>query len=205
MTLSQTNEMLIDGGRASGSVGWVMMIHVQQSLGVGLWPEETIRRILDENPNFRNRGIAAPKGIAIPTEGGYTVSGQWPFASGGPNPDFVAGSCLVMENGEMRHDENGIPEMLIAIVPIEEAQLLDTWHVLGMRGTNSCDIAVESAYVPDEMTVRGLFTAKNHFGTVPSRLPLRLVLSPATRPWPWASPSARSKRSPNSRRSSALR
>lgn len=179
MTLEQANDALIEGARVSGSIGWVMLIHIQQSLGVGLWPEPTLRRILEENPTMRNRGIAAPKGIAVPTEGGFIVTGQWPFASGGPKPDYVSGNCLVMENGQPRVDADGIPEMLIAIVPIEHAEFLDTWHVLGLRGTNSCDIAIKDVFVPETMTVMNLFTAKNHFGTIPSKLPLRLVLSPS--------------------------
>jgi alkylation response protein AidB-like acyl-CoA dehydrogenase len=39
--------------------------------------------------------MIAPKGVAVPTEGGYLVSGQWPFASDGPDPDYVAGNCLL--------------------------------------------------------------------------------------------------------------
>ncbi len=38
-------------------------------------------------------------------------------------------------------------------VPVAEAQLLDTWHVRGMRGTGTHHFAVDNVFVPAERTV----------------------------------------------------
>jgi alkylation response protein AidB-like acyl-CoA dehydrogenase len=46
LSLQDVNEALIEGGRVSGSIGWVMMIHTQQSLGMGAFPKETGLRLL---------------------------------------------------------------------------------------------------------------------------------------------------------------
>jgi len=178
MSLADVNEALVAGGKVSGSVGWVMMIHVQQSLGLGTFPKETGLKILREHPHVRIRGVAAPKGTAVPTEGGYVVSGQWPFASGGPDPDFVAGNCVVMENGAPRIGAHGIPELILVWVPAAQVEFLDTWHVLGLRGTNSCDFRFRDVFVPKEMSAE-LFTGRNFFETAPARLPVRVVLSPS--------------------------
>lgn len=178
LSLNDVNEALIEGGKVSGSLGWVMMIHVQQSLGFGNFPKVTGLRIMREYPRARMRGVAAPKGTATPTAGGYIVSGQWPFASGGPNPDFVGANCIVMENGAPRLGANGLPELILVWVPAEKVEFLDTWHVLGMRGTNSCDFRIRDVFVPKEMSTP-LFTGGNFFETPPARLPLRVVLSPS--------------------------
>jgi alkylation response protein AidB-like acyl-CoA dehydrogenase len=177
LSLNDANEVLIEGARVSGSLGWVMMIHVQQSLGVGSFPKETVLRILKEHPRFRIRGVAAPKGTATPTKGGYIVSGQWPFASGGPSPHYVGANCLVTENGAPRISANGIPQLLLVWAPAEKVEFLDTWHVLGMRGTNSCDVAIRDLFVPEDMT-SDLFAGRNFFDTPAARLPIRVALSP---------------------------
>jgi alkylation response protein AidB-like acyl-CoA dehydrogenase len=177
LSLSDVNALLTEGGRISGSLGWVMMIHVQQSLGIGSFPKETVLQILADHPRVRIRGAAAPKGTAVPVEGGFVVSGTWPFASGGPSPHFVGANCIVMENGQPRIGAGGHPDLVIVWVPVEQVEFLDTWHVLGMRGTNSCDFRIKEVFVPQAMA-SDLFTGRNFFDTPAARLPLRVALSP---------------------------
>lgn len=58
-----------------------------------------------------------------------------------------------MENGEMRRLESGAPENRMMVFPAGEAELLDTWHVMGLKGTGSGDIAVKDLRVPKGRTV----------------------------------------------------
>jgi alkylation response protein AidB-like acyl-CoA dehydrogenase len=177
LSLNDVNALLVEGGKTSGSLGWVLMIHIQQSLGIGSFPKETVLKILEAHPRVRIRGVAAPKGTATPTEGGYIVSGQWPFASGGPSPHFIGANCIVTENGKPKIGPEGHPELIIVWVPAEQVEFLDTWHVIGMRGTNSCDFRIKDVFVPTEMS-SNLFTGKNFFETPAARLPIRVALSP---------------------------
>jgi alkylation response protein AidB-like acyl-CoA dehydrogenase len=177
LSLNDANALLMEGGRVSGSLGWVMMIHIQQSLGIGGFPKETVVKVLEQHPRVRIRGVAAPKGAATPTKGGYLVSGTWPFASGGPSPHFVGANCIVMENGAPKIGPDGHPQLIIVWIPAEKVQFLDTWQVIGMRGTNSCDFTVKDVFVPDEMS-SDLFTGRNFFDTPAARLPIRVALSP---------------------------
>src|ERR1700724_3325078 len=39
-------------------------------------------------------------------------------------------------------------------MPKEDCKVLDTWHVLGMRGTGSTEFEVSGAFVPKDMTIR---------------------------------------------------
>jgi alkylation response protein AidB-like acyl-CoA dehydrogenase len=177
MTLAEVNAFLVEGARVCGSLGWVMMIHIQQSLAIGTFRKEAVLKVLREHPRLRIRGAAAPKGAAVPVEGGYRISGTWPFASGGPDPHIVGANCVVMENGTPRIGRDGIPEMILAWVPASEVAFLDTWHVLGMRGTDSRDFRMRDVFVPIEMT-SDLFNSENWFATPAARLPLRVALSP---------------------------
>jgi alkylation response protein AidB-like acyl-CoA dehydrogenase len=45
------------------------------------------------------------------------------------------------------------PEARYLIVPVAEAEILDTWHVRGMRGTGTHHFAVHDVFVPAERTV----------------------------------------------------
>ncbi|HTH28156.1 MAG TPA: acyl-CoA dehydrogenase family protein [Sphingobium sp.] len=176
LTLANMNEVVFEAARGNGSLGWLMMVGTAQSIGNGLFPEETVRSINRDFPDVRIRGVIAPKGQAVPVEGGYMISGQWPFASGGPNPDFVAGNCIIMEGGKPKMSPEGDPEMVLAMVPAPQAEFLDTWYVLGMRGTDSCDVAIRDVFVPSAMTYN-LHDIKTCYDTPASRLPLRVALS----------------------------
>jgi alkylation response protein AidB-like acyl-CoA dehydrogenase len=129
-----------------------------------------------DNPQARGRGTIAPKGVAVPSEGGYVVSGQWPFASGGPNPDLVVAHCVVMENGAPRFGSGGVPETVLVLLRAAEVEFLDTWHVLGLRATDSRDFAVQEVFVPKQLTTN-LFTATNCLEMPAGRLPLRVALA----------------------------
>jgi alkylation response protein AidB-like acyl-CoA dehydrogenase len=99
------------------------------------------------------RGVFAPTGIATPADGGYRVSGQWAFASGTGDVDWVAATCIVMDDGAPRMGSNGIPQILMAMVPAEQATFLDDWHVAGMRGTASQDFVLDDVFVPEMFAV----------------------------------------------------
>jgi alkylation response protein AidB-like acyl-CoA dehydrogenase len=175
-SLAEVNELIIEGARADGSLGWILLIGIQTPLILGLFPRETITSLLSDRPQLRARGAVAPRGQAVRVDGGYVVSGQWPFASGGPNPDLVAGNCVVIDNGSPRIGPNGVPETIVVLVPANQAEFLDTWHVLGLRGSDSCDFALREVFVPEHMTTN-VFTATNCFETPAARLPLRVVLA----------------------------
>jgi alkylation response protein AidB-like acyl-CoA dehydrogenase len=176
LTLAQANELVYEGARGTGSMGWLMMVGVSQSIGGGLYPAQTVEELYGMDHPPRTRGVIAPRGVAVPVEGGYLVSGQWPFASGGPNPDIVSGHCVIMENGGPRIGPGGDPETLMAMMPAAEVRFLDTWHTIGMRGTDSCDVAAIEIFVPESKTFR-LLTAQTCFDTPAARLPLRVALS----------------------------
>src|SRR5207244_5707152 len=93
-------------------------------------------------------GVFAPHGRAVVTDGGYRVTGRWPFASGCEHCAWLMGGSVVVENGTPRLLPNGMPDSRLMLFPATEARIIDTWTVSGLRGTGSHDIAVDDVFVP---------------------------------------------------------
>jgi alkylation response protein AidB-like acyl-CoA dehydrogenase len=104
-------------------------------------------------------GAQAPWGKAVRVDGGYRVTGRWSFASGCNHCSIlVAGNLVVQPDGT---PSGPFPEYRMAVFPANEVEIIDTWHVSGLRGTGSHDIKVDDVFVPDErMLAFGLAAAQ---------------------------------------------
>lgn len=87
----------------------------------------------------------APTGTAVPTDGGYLLSGRWQWATGVQHGDWVMVNSLV--------DRGGTAESRFCVVPIGDVEIDDVWHTSGMRGTGSNDVVVDGVFVPDALTM----------------------------------------------------
>jgi hypothetical protein len=103
--------------------------------------------------NGANVVIAAQFGRpmpAIPADGGYRITGRSPFVSNCHDANWIATTAMVMAADQSRPE--GEPETVMAYLPRESCEIIDTWHVMGMRGTGSNDVAVTDAFVPKART-----------------------------------------------------
>ncbi|MCG2623047.1 hypothetical protein LVY72_14180 [Arthrobacter sp. I2-34] len=92
-------------------------------------------------------------GSAQRVDGGYRVAGQWDFVSGIHHADFVSASFLV-------DDADGGTERRMALIPVAEVEVLDTWHVLGMKATGSTTFRADEVFVSDAMVFNPLGPVK---------------------------------------------
>jgi alkylation response protein AidB-like acyl-CoA dehydrogenase len=133
--------------RADGSTGWCVMLAAQSCGFAGFLPKEEARTI------YSNGGIVAgtarPIGRAVAREGGYDVSGRWPFASGSTHATWFAGECIIYDGDQKRLDADGNERTKMLFVPASEVTIHDTWDTLGLRGTASNDFSIEHATVPE--------------------------------------------------------
>jgi alkylation response protein AidB-like acyl-CoA dehydrogenase len=83
-------------------------------------------------------------GTAVRTDGGFLINARKIFSSGCPAGDLLVTSAVY-------HDPDSGPTVLHFAVPLtaDGVTILDTWHVLGMRGSGSHDIALKDVFVPD--------------------------------------------------------
>ena len=157
VTAAQVIETL---STASPSAGWVTMILATASFWtVRMTPDEVRREIFAEVSPGQIQptviaGTLVPHGRAVRTEGGWRVSGQWPFASGCHQATWMpTAAWLHDDNGPIR-DANGAPEWRVFHLPVEKCVILDTWRTSGLRGTGSHDYTMEDVFVTDHYVKR---------------------------------------------------
>src|SRR5687768_16625451 len=93
-------------------------------------------------------GSTRPTGQAMITGGGLRLSGRWSLVSGCELADYVYLMSLVHENGVPRMCAPGQPDLRLLFVPKGRYEILDTWHVGGLRGSGSHDVVVDDVFVP---------------------------------------------------------
>lgn len=140
---------------ADGSAGWCVMLAMQAGLYGGfVSPEiaEGIFRPADGRGPGVLAGAARPIGHAVPAEGGYRISGRWPFASGSSHATHFSGEALLYEGGSEAptKNEDGTDRVVAFFVPREEVTVHDVWNTTGLRGTASNDFEITDVFVPQE-------------------------------------------------------
>ena len=130
---------------ADGSIAWITGIANGTSVIAAHMAPDTARALF--TPRAVSGGAQAPYGRATPVQGGYRVTGRWPFASGCTHCTILVGGCLVM------NDSAAPPEYRLAVFPIGDVEILDTWHVTGLRGTGSRDMKVDDLFVPTDRMI----------------------------------------------------
>src|SRR4029453_8351711 len=95
-------------------------------------------------------GSTRPTGQAVTTGGGFRLSGRWSLVSGCELADYVPLMSLVHEDGGPRMLAPGQLDIRVFFVPKGSYDILDTWHVGGLRGSGSHDVVVDDVFVPVE-------------------------------------------------------
>jgi alkylation response protein AidB-like acyl-CoA dehydrogenase len=139
-------------GKADASTGWAVNQGAIFATYAARMPQDVARAIWIDTPRGVVANTPAPTAQAVVVPGGYRVTGRQGFSTGCRHASWVAAHAQVIENGEVRLD-NGQPEMRYLFVPVAQAELLDTWHVRGMRGTGTHHFAVNDVFVPTQRTV----------------------------------------------------
>ena len=145
-------QVLEELGKADSSTGWVVNQCAVFATYAARMPREVARLIWIDTPHSVVANTPAPTAQAVMVPGGYRVTGRQGFSSGCRQAAWLAARALIQENGQPRLSD-GQPEERYLFVPAAEAELLDTWHVRGMRGTGTHDFAVQDVFVPAERTV----------------------------------------------------
>jgi indole-3-acetate monooxygenase len=161
-----------------GSVGWNAMIGAIGSLMPFLMIRNSCEEIFKDGKDhiFAASG-SQPVGRAERVSGGWRVTGSWPFASGCQNAEWIGGTCVMMEGGAPIEASDGPGPMIrTCLLPANHWEILDTWHVFGLRGTGSHHVALTDAFVSDENFFEFPFGASFAPDPIFGKLPEILVL-----------------------------
>ena len=137
---------------ANASAGWCAMIAATTALNAAYMAPEYAAEIYGD-PLTITGGVFAPMGRAVVEGDHYRVSGRWQWGSGSANCSWLCGSCTLWENGEMKRLPTGAPDTRMMVFPASDATLIDTWHVMGLKGTGSGDFEVKDIRVPKGRSV----------------------------------------------------
>lgn len=140
-------EVLAEVARGDGSTGWSVAL-----LNVCTWFATTFSDRAQEdvfgvNPEAKICGIFSPPSKCERVDGGYTISGRWPYSSGSFIADWATLGCAL----ESEEDENPAG---LALIPSSAWTIEPTWFMSGMQGSGSDTIVVEDYFVPDHHTQR---------------------------------------------------
>ncbi|MDH4074428.1 MAG: hypothetical protein OEW29_00720 [Acidimicrobiia bacterium] len=129
-------------GEGCGSTAWVVGVTHAHSWMMSHFPAEAQEATYGMNPDAFISAVIGPRGRAVRTDGGWRLSGVWPFASGSENADWLFLGAMMVDGDQDR----GPAEFLL---PASSATYRDDWHTTGLTGTGSCTLEVHDLFVPD--------------------------------------------------------
>ena len=138
--------------RLDSAAGWNLQLSSAVTPFFAWFPDAGAEEIFRGNPDVVFSGTLFPPGHAVPVEGGYRLTGRWPFVSGCQNSAWYFGPAFIMDGGAPRVGELGEPLHIVVAYPAKEADILDTWHTVGMRGTGSHDVVATDVFIPERRT-----------------------------------------------------
>ena len=128
---------------ADGSAGWCMMVQGVMGASAGAFlSDEGARTVYPDSADVTVCGQGVPRGYATPVDGGYAIHGDWGYASGVYHAEWIHSGCFVMDGDEMKMNDHGHPEIILAHHPRDTIELTGNWDVLGLRATGSFDYTV---------------------------------------------------------------
>ena len=145
--------------RGCGSTSWVSTLMNVCSFFGGLFPDRAQRDVWERVPGARIAGVLAPSAEATRVDGGYRVSGSWGWASGCLHAQWaVVGFPVPDERGE-------VVDQGLALVPMDELTIEDTWFVAGMRGTGSNTLVARDVLIPEHRVISVPAAIGGRYGT----------------------------------------
>jgi 3-hydroxy-9,10-secoandrosta-1,3,5(10)-triene-9,17-dione monooxygenase len=147
-------EVILEMCKGCASTTWVWFNLASHSWNIGQFGLQAQEDVWGNDPHaLAAGGLAFPCGKASKAEGGYKLSGRWPFGSGIDGANWHLVGAMVDEG------EGKPPSRRLFLVPQSDYKSLDNWRAYGLTGSGSHDVEVKDAFVPEHRTLEaGLFT-----------------------------------------------
>ena len=140
-------DVVLELCRGCPSTAWIFSNLASHNWNIGQMELAAQEDVWGANPEaLAATGLAFPCGKAVQAEGGYRVSGRWPFGSGVDASDW-------MFVGAMAEQSGGGPERRFFLVPRPDFASLDNWSAYGLTGTGSHDVEIKDAFVPTHRSI----------------------------------------------------
>ena len=112
---------------------------------LGYYDPATQHEVWDANPDaLIASSIALAAGRGRKADGGFVISGRWPFSSAVDNSDWNMLAVSIYDG-----DGKTPVDWRLCLVPKSDYEVIDTWYAMGMAATGSKDVAVSELFVPE--------------------------------------------------------
>ena len=148
LSMAEVLPLITRVARSCPATAWVLSIVQIHIWLVSLFPRQAQDDVFKDDADTLACGVLQPRAAAKRVAGGYELAqAQWPYASG---CDFARWATM----GGLVHSDGGPPEMWVFLLPGEEYDIIDDWHVTGLRGSGSKSLAIDGAFVPEHRAIR---------------------------------------------------
>jgi alkylation response protein AidB-like acyl-CoA dehydrogenase len=155
---------------ACASTGWITTFYMEHNWLLGMFEEDLQREIFTAQPYILAPGTVNPSGEATRRDDHYELAGRWQYGTGIVHADWA------LLSGRIAGEESALPRMFL--VPVDEIEVKDTWHVDGMAATGSRDIVARAVQVPfRRVSSVGLGASRGEDDDYLSRIPVMPFLA----------------------------
>jgi 3-hydroxy-9,10-secoandrosta-1,3,5(10)-triene-9,17-dione monooxygenase len=139
-------EVATELGRGYGSMGWVASFLIDHPFILAHFEDEAQHDVWGvTGPDALIATSFAPVGTVTARPGGWSLSGDWAWASGVAHADWVMLGGLAPDGMH--------PEYRLFLVPASDLKVVDTWYSAGLRGSGSDNVLADDVFVPSHRTV----------------------------------------------------
>src|SRR5271166_1188092 len=141
-------KVVMELAKGCPSSAWCLCLVTIHNWEVALLDPTAAQDLWGKDPDVRASSSYAPFGKIARVDGGYRVSGRWSWSSSADHCSWVIlGGIVPRPEGA-----GGPPDVRAFLVPRPDYEVVDVWHVLGLKGTGSNDIIVKDPFVPEHRT-----------------------------------------------------
>ena len=150
---SDFSAIIEEVAKHDASTAWCLCQANGCSMTASFLNDDVANKIWGNDP----KGVLAwgpGKSLAVPEGDGFRVNANCAFASGGRHATWIGThSTVVDEKGEPILSEKGGKTFRTMLIPVDQIDWEDIWHVIGLRGTASDGYEIKDLYVPYEHSV----------------------------------------------------
>ena len=150
---SDFSAIIEEVAKHDASTAWCLCQANGCSMTASFLNDDVANKIWGNDP----KGVLAwgpGKSLAVPEGDGFRVNANCAFASGGRHATWIGThSTVVDEKGEPILNEKGGKTFRTMLIPVDQIDWEDIWHVIGLRGTASDGYEIKDLYVPYEHSV----------------------------------------------------
>jgi len=134
-------------GRVCGSTGWCLSFLLHHQWIFAYFPDAAQRRVYGAAADPKFVVSFAPAGKLHPAAGGWELSGEWPWGSGGDHCDWAMVNAIVP-------GADGLPpHARMFLLQPGQFRIRDVWYSVGLKGSGTNNIVVDPVFVPAEFTL----------------------------------------------------